>query len=1670
MTHHYTGTRTKTLEDILKDRDQSSPESLREDAAIRGQTQQQTSQILSAPPQQQVDDDGGVTGMFSRGISNVLGSVGGGIATVIDAVDHSRRYGAWPALGFTLAAMRGQLDELDSYEDARQYWRESNIPAAGKFVPELIADPAILLGGGLGLAKGVGSKIATSGMRGSGLFLEPAKGFAATRAAVRLENVGKPMNDFGLDMSRGIVPSRETLAKVLPAFKEVGILKGSVDDGMKFYDDLRAAVAAKGGRSEELASMASYLKQGVVAERLGPLTRILGPTDVLAETIYSVPFKVAAPVAGTAWKMAGRIVTTPVNAAFRSSVTGKLTSFLAPLTQYSSDVNAWQKAGRNYLGRKGFIGTQALRESIETQAVAQTHSVSKAIERVEAMTGLAPDQIIAGVRSNDPKVTAAFNNGVLDGADDFPPLRHLREGLALTEPEELAYLYNQSAQSSFARFELGLRDIVKRGMVATSGALAGPEVQPGAIEMMYTRAMRVFRPTVLATPTFMADEFVDNFSRAGAFWSHTPAHRNLMIDVGGLDESYRVANMSLAHKYMEQFTFGMLPPERVRLEGRLANLRNAGVPDSAEQIRKIEARLAEIPESEDPIREAVGFASAPERRAVQEGAEKLPYIGDVDVGGLPVIGPVARGARRFVESSQSRMNAGDKGAISYVKHKATSAAFLRDWMSADPRLLDPAGHAIRSALEKVAHMDLPHNVREGVFGDATNILAGTKDAVAEAIERANVDAFALDEITNSAYWRTLPDEAKFRMSQYIEEAAESGVPGRIAVQNAIDRFEPLAFQSAPTKSLRNYLLLDETRQNLYSVYRNLDIDRANLDNQVLAGYMGTIDLLRGLERHFSPDASKFAPTMSRKLEASLSAFRYANDDLNVVGAQGISDAVKDTPGRVSDRYLPLLTFDGQAAGLIYRRLQKASRHIYAYGEAVARKDPKARRHLDRVGKLMPEWRDISENAGPLAPSKAAAMFATSADKMWKRFMAAKVAAADDVYDMAGNVLHGVMSYRNASQVSRRMLKEIFANVGETGVRRDAAARVMERYGMPEQLGASFDRWQESYEELGQLIMQKWRGLEKNGAVEQVDKALAGLRRLAHDYNNPGIVAEGQKLSRQLHDLYRQLDGIARQDDVMTTLKNSFAYHANTAGQAAVEKQMVDYSYQTGFDRSIGFVSLFPTWPMRLYNFTANQIVRRPSFLVAMNHFATTDAYDKLGLGVGNGFFIAPHFRASVLRFLASKGEFFIHERMHPIDQMSNFINALGIYPGPAAQLAVHTLGGTLNKTGITTQQTQVDPAFSFAPVPPQIQWMSDILRATAGLEFDDGVLPVPFTEGGKGVFNRAIQREMAAEVRRRIKVGEEAAERPLHPDELVDIQREVARTYSSEAHKKISARSLTLGLVPIPGLRHRNEEEMEALNSVREVLEGKGHQVPNTRRGIVNGFYNELTDSERRRLREDIPGLTDFLTLPPGAASAADHARHEAKQQYHKLSDLINSERLKEQRKLDQAFLRSMREEPEDQRTMTAAMWRQETQLRSSQATNQKRGLQRSPEIADYFQQLASGQSEDPVEAAIAGYYDMEIEDTNANGVEDEVDRMELYDRQRRYLDELPDYVREEFHRRRRRWMTPLQIRYDEVKQLLPDFWAIPKEQKSERNRFWTDNPDLEFFYPSGPWYTDPRS
>ncbi|KKM14025.1 hypothetical protein LCGC14_1710300, partial [marine sediment metagenome] len=986
-------------------------------------------------------------------------------------------------------------------------------------------------------------------------------------------------------------------------------------------------------------------------------------------------------------------------------------------------------------------------ESVKRMAYDSWGAASKDLERVAALTGLAEHDVMILLKNEDEQIIRAFKSAA-PGLEKTETMETLELGMGVMEPEDFQRLLIRGAETGEAGFNNMMRANVERGLADSLGVIAAPEIEQPILMRGMASILNAMRPTILARPDFALVETPDNFLRAGNIHALTGEDFDFLLG-HGLPEQLSAGKIGVGESFVDA-----LIPTRVFREKKVAGKVAGAIfePLDPADAAFLQREIDELPSE---IAKDIGaFIAAPDARL--DALEQMPLI------------PAA--FKRFVKGYQRRMASVDGRAATNAIWEASSDHFTKNLLSAPPQTIRRETAALQGFFQRLEDSGINPNAMQKMRRIGQRIMAGEKGAQAAAAKELSLDSLTMaDAFSNKAFQR-LPRTAQTAIIAETKASVDSGVPAAFAFRDAVRNNGALTYRTAGENVTRHYNLVKSAKQNYNDIFTELGIDRAEQTKAVLGSYNNTVRRVETLERKFQinklgeqplPAQARGDMTLERRglktqlqegklsgeaetaaeariveinevlqkgtvtVESGVSraramrnqryVFELANDDIDLTAAGSLSMIARGR-GRTAAEFLPYQSFDSELSVMIDNRLHNGMVHLQDYANAVAKDDSAAAlSSLKKMGRLFPELKGLGEAGAIIPPNMLAQTYADIQEKMWRRFLTAKVIGADEIAARATSV-RGRFDPRSYNRLLNRMVKEVIGAEDLGVVRLKSAMDNIGRYGFNTDMLPALEAAENAYPALADSLLQKWEVATPKGAIRQIDESFRELQGVVdtflrnEDYNRAGI--------QSVLDLMDDGAKIARDPGVRKEMSLRFSQSVQTAGIEGWRNKMVDYRFQTGVDRLAGFFSLFPVWGLRLPGYLMRQFVQRPGFIFGMNHIIQSGAYGDLGMGFGGGMFWAPHLRMSMLPIIARKGQSYTFEGDHPLNQIGNFIESLGFYPGPRAQTALAVGGGFLNQTGITTGQSEVDPQFIFGTL-PEFRWLRDI-TATMGINEAQG--------------------------------------------------------------------------------------------------------------------------------------------------------------------------------------------------------------------------------------------------------------------------------------------------------------------------------------------------------------
>jgi len=1585
---------------------------------------------------------GGVTGLVSKGLAKGASGVGFAVGTSLKVLDLPRQWVSKPLLGAVTATVEGKWGQVGNINDLRTIWDEANVPGPLKFAAELGTDPLIFFGG-FGFFKGTGVRLASQLLHNQGIIKGSLSGARFTRAAWKLAN------DPGiLSLEKSLVAgekiSTATSLRATLSMQKAGLV-GEGTNAVR-----QAAAALRNADPRTIRS----LMPGIIARKVGPLSRVLGPTEAAWEALWNVPISVVKPfvlrAAGPISKSAG----IGINAFGRTQLARKTASFLSSRSQFAADVGAFMDAGRPLVG-KGSIFTTPTAESVKRMAYDSWGAASKDLERVAALTGLAEHDVMILLKNEDEQIIRAFKSAA-PGLEKTETMETLELGMGVMEPEDFQRLLIRGAETGEAGFNNMMRSNVERGLADSLGVISAPEIEQPILMRGMASILNAMRPTILARPDFALVETPDNFLRAGNIHALNSADFDFLLG-HGLPEQLSAGKIGVGESFVDA-----LIPIRVFREKKVAGKVAGAIfePLDPTDAAFLQREIDELPAK---IAEDIGsFIAAPDARL--EALEQMPLV------------PAA--FKRFVKGYQRRMASVDGRAATNAIWEASSDHFTKNLLSAPPQTIRRETAALQGFFQRLEDAGINPNAMQKMRRIGQRIMAGEKGSLDAAARELSLDSLTMaDAFSNKAFQR-LPRTAQTAIITETKASVDSGVPAAFAFRDAVRNNGALAYRTAGENVTRHYNLVKSAKQNYNDIFTDLGINRAKQTRAVLGSYNNTVKRVETLERKFQinklgeqplPAAARGDMTLERRglktqlqegklaggaeaaaedriveinevlqkgtvtVESGVSraramknqryVFELANDDIDLTAAGSLSMIARGR-GRTAAEFLPYQSFDAELSVMIDNRLHNGMVHLQDYANAVAKEDSSAAlSSLKKMGRLFPELKGLGRAGAIIPPNMLAQTYADIQEKMWRRFLTAKVVGADEIAARATSV-KGRFDPRSYNRLLNRMVKEVIGAEDLGVVRLKSAVDNVGRYGFNSDMLPALEAAENAYPALADSLLQKWEIATPKGAIRQIDESFRELQGVVdtflrnEDYNRAGI--------QSVLDLMDDGAKIARDPGVRKEMSLRFSQSLQTAGIEGWRNKMVDYRFQTGVDRLAGFFSLFPVWGLRLPGYLMRQFVERPGFIFGMNHIIQSGAYGDLGMGFGGGMFWAPHLRMSMLPIIARKGQSFTFEGDHPLNQIGNFIESLGLYPGPRAQTALAVGGGFLNQTGITTGQSEVDPQFIFGTL-PEFRWLRDI-TATMGINEAQG-FQVPVLGGSSNLFDRAVERELASRVTSKLEAAQQQAGRQLYDDEISDIRQAVRAEELISARKSVAARDFALS--QLPGLRYVSPEEIGVTDAARQFLQSKNMKVKRTRAGVLQGF-RKLSPGDQQQMLAELPAFKEFISLPSLGESGKARTFRVAKENYFRTVDQIWAPVSRQQRILDNAF---------EAGEITAKEYRTTRSDNRTNAVSQVEGLRQEPVTAAWLARAERGIEEDPVRFALKAYQQIEPVDIDGDGLILRADMKQFFDARRNFLDGQPVWIQDAIKTQHRATLTPLETQYENAREHLNGYYDIPRYQ-----------------------------
>ncbi|MDP2324751.1 MAG: hypothetical protein Q8N51_12045, partial [Gammaproteobacteria bacterium] len=427
---------------------------------------------------------------------------------------------------------------------------------------------------------------------------------------------GEPITD---DIARPIAEVMRKQSQITPG--------RAVDD---IVGALTSVESIEGGRN-----MLRAIRPGIIARNVGPLSRILGPTEVAWEAMWNVPIAGLAPLVMKAGRPFAKAAGLSINAFGETKAFRAFTGWASNHSKFFSDLDAFADAGRPLVGQGSILSTPTA-QSVERLGRDASVAALNDVKRIAARTGMSDEAVLLLVRNDDEFVKGAFNAGLPAGVE-HESLTTLTNGLKTVEPDELAGLLRAAADGGEDALSLSLGSMVIKGMKQDLGVLEGVAAPAGALVGANAAIINSLRPTVLARGDFAILETVDNFMRAGNIFSLTPADFD-WLGRYGLPESLKAGKLGIR----ETFIDALIPFRRFR-EQKVGAKVVRGITEefSPEQVALLQKEIDELPP--DVAKEVGAFVAAPGRNP--EAIDQLPYMPNI--------------LKRYVKGYQRRMQTVD---------------------------------------------------------------------------------------------------------------------------------------------------------------------------------------------------------------------------------------------------------------------------------------------------------------------------------------------------------------------------------------------------------------------------------------------------------------------------------------------------------------------------------------------------------------------------------------------------------------------------------------------------------------------------------------------------------------------------------------------------------------------------------------------------------------------------------------------------------------------------------------------------------------------------------------------------------------------------------------------------------------------------------------------------
>ena len=1576
-------------------------------------------------------------------INPTLSTVGIGLKVL----DLPRQYVSKPLLGGLVATVEGRWGEVGDVNDLRRIWDETDVPGPFRFAAEVAADPTIWLGG-FGFWRGSGAKLATTLAREGAVIKNIGGEFQAARYAARwgglpefrafdnalvnLQKTGAPVAD---DVARGVVGVLE----------RDGVLSIPADDAMR-----RLTLGGEEGRAALRALTPTFM-----ARKAPTLARMLAPVEATYMALWNIPFAAARPLVMRAGKPVARSLAFGIDTATTVMPARKAVSWLAGRSQYFADFQEFRE-----VTGKGFSEflTQQSMDSVQrvaaTDAAMAFNHVKEVAARDETLGSV--ENVISLVLKDDERALSVFNAGI-PGAN-HPSLDIIRDAFAHLEPADEAAALRFLTEGGEARFLNEMQNNLAATRAAEFGIVAAPQVKPTILHNFAGAITNVLRPLNLARPDFPLVELPDNILRGGNLFAVRPAAIDFYTKTLGLPNEFQAGKLGV-----KETLFDFLLPFRTVREKKVAAQAVKGITQefTDDELRVLQREIDELP---DHVVSQIGsFTAAPD--ADPDAVYKL-------LGGFPALS-------NFIKRSQRGMMARDARAAFNLISDATSEAVVRDVLTAAPQSASTSEGLMADFFQKIEDLPLNPNVKRQVHQYGQRIVAGDPTALTEATRRFSRSELELHSLLNDPSFMQFSKTARENILADIHTLSENGLPVNIAAREALRTNSALITQTAGETLGHTFANLKAAEANLDDIYRDLNIDRSVSRQAVEGAHKSSGKVVRSLEKNFDltvdarvplteerraaitaerrqlqnviqndfmnqelePPAELLArqdelqgilhakeetvsrtATVSDQMARDSAGFSMANSDIDVTIANQLSQIASGN-GDLAAHYLPYTVADAELATRLDNHVKVGHDLVQDYAKAVAKNDPNAGVHLRKLARVFPDFANIAEMEALPAPTLVANQFAAMVPDMWTRYLGAKLMMGDEIAARAASRA-GRFDQRSYYRIVDRMYKEIVRTPDLPALRGQNAARLLEQYQLPDEFYGTLEVMESNYEALGVALKDKYQRLNPreaaataHGAIQRLDQTLASFEQNAG--HTDGAI-------ESLSNLWREADGLAQMPDVQGEMVNRLRHHASTTGIEAWRRGMVDYRHHTNLDRLAGFFSMYPIWGMRLPGYLMKQFAARPGFIVAMNHAIQSGPEGGMGgIAFGGGYFFAPHLRMSVLPLMAREGTNFVQPGSHPLQQMSQLIQAFGMYPGPQAQLTMDAMGKFLNETGITTSpEMQVTTASPFGMLPAQVRWVRDFTRL-AGINEGRGV-SFPFSGGEGDLFARATERELASRVAAKITQAEVDAGRPLYPEEIVDIRNAVYDNEQVSARRTVAGRDLVLAT--IPGAKYIAPEETHTISAAVAQMKTFGMDVdPNLQ--DVRAAYFKLSTEQKSAIIDNIPAIRDLISLSPGVQTGDQRAINRAKQNFFRATDSIWAGVSRKQRLLDQQ-LESGKIDPKT--------WREARSDMRLGATREVDGVKRDPLVQLWLARGEKG-TDQPEELAWRDFNQLEPTDLNGDGLILDDDLQAFFDARDSFLQRQPSWIRNFIVQRRQQNLTPLEVRYEGAREKLSLYFDLPR-------------------------------